>query len=201
MWQPFQLAHFVPPQHPRPGHALQYDATSLPRNLNAFLDSARCCSNPTCEGVYFTHRVRSVEFVDFCGKYRVPLLKFLCSKHDPAPTKTPSDDKVRLVLLTGYTEDDTMDFQWCWDGFHRILSLFSFRRSGVGARTASHGLVLFKGWRQLVNNAAGGLHKCRTSLLPLSLSLSLSLSVCLSVCIHYLPHLSHCAPISSCSIV
>lgn len=32
-----------------------------------------------CAGVYFTSCVEHVKFVDFCGKYRVPLLQYLCS--------------------------------------------------------------------------------------------------------------------------
>ena len=30
-------------------------------------------------GVYFTSHIEHVKFVDFCGKYRVPLLRYLCS--------------------------------------------------------------------------------------------------------------------------
>jgi hypothetical protein len=30
-------------------------------------------------GVYFDTRVENIKFVDFCGKYRIPLLEFLCS--------------------------------------------------------------------------------------------------------------------------
>jgi hypothetical protein len=44
-----------------------------------YLDSARECVNPCCRGVYFTSRVEHVKFVDFCGKFRVPLLQYLCS--------------------------------------------------------------------------------------------------------------------------
>jgi len=31
------------------------------------------------EGVFFDNRVEHVKFVDFCGKYRIPLLQYLCS--------------------------------------------------------------------------------------------------------------------------
>jgi hypothetical protein len=37
--------------------------------------------------VYFTSRVEHVKFVDFCGKYRLPLLEYLCS---PRCTSTPA---------------------------------------------------------------------------------------------------------------
>jgi Leucine-rich repeat (LRR) protein len=46
----------------------------LPKNLVDYLNSAHCCVNPKCRGVYFTSKVEHVKFVDFCGKYRVPLM-------------------------------------------------------------------------------------------------------------------------------
>ena len=30
-------------------------------------------------GVYFTSYVKKVKFVDFCGKYHIPLMEYLCS--------------------------------------------------------------------------------------------------------------------------
>lgn len=30
-------------------------------------------------GVFFDNRVEHIKFVDFCGKYRIPLLQYLCS--------------------------------------------------------------------------------------------------------------------------
>ncbi len=79
-------------------------------DLIAYLDSARRCSNPSCSGVYFTHRVRFVDFVDFCGKYRVPLLKYLCSPHPTLTEQPASDDKLKkLVLLSNF--EDVFDFQ------------------------------------------------------------------------------------------
>lgn len=30
-------------------------------------------------GVFFDNRVEHIKFVDFCGRYRVPLLQYLCS--------------------------------------------------------------------------------------------------------------------------
>ncbi|CAJ0564046.1 unnamed protein product, partial [Mesorhabditis spiculigera] len=51
----------------------------LPRELIEYLKSANQCVNPKCKGVYFEACVEHVKFVDFCGKYRVPLLEFLCS--------------------------------------------------------------------------------------------------------------------------
>ena len=51
----------------------------VPGSLDEYLHSARHCDNPNCNGVYFQSRVQSVKFVDFCGKYRVPLMQYLCS--------------------------------------------------------------------------------------------------------------------------
>ena len=58
---------------------LYYSSTVIPSVLVEYLDGARHCDNPNCNGVYFTSRYESVKFVDFCGKYRVPLMQYLCS--------------------------------------------------------------------------------------------------------------------------
>ncbi|XP_064463717.1 leucine-rich repeat-containing protein 58-like [Ornithodoros turicata] len=51
----------------------------LPPNIYCYLNSAQRCVNPKCKGVYFDTRVEHIKFVDFCGKYRIPLLQYLCS--------------------------------------------------------------------------------------------------------------------------
>ncbi|KAI3378489.1 hypothetical protein SNEBB_000580 [Seison nebaliae] len=51
----------------------------LPRHLSKYLKKAQKCVNPKCEGVYFTSCVQNVKFVDFCGKYHLPLMMYLCS--------------------------------------------------------------------------------------------------------------------------
>ncbi|XP_071095583.1 leucine-rich repeat-containing protein 58-like [Haliotis cracherodii] len=58
---------------------VNYTRLDLPENLIRYLDSAQRCVNPKCKGVYFTSRVEHIKFVDFCGKYRLPLLQYLCS--------------------------------------------------------------------------------------------------------------------------
>jgi len=58
---------------------IYYDYAILPSNLVNYLQSANCCLNPKCKGVYFTSKIEHVKFVDFCGKYRVPLMQYLCS--------------------------------------------------------------------------------------------------------------------------
>lgn len=64
-------------------------------------------------GVYFTSRVEHVKFVDFCGKYRLPLLQYLCSPqcrttpavyHSSSDTETDEEEamanaRLRRVLL------------------------------------------------------------------------------------------------------
>ncbi|XP_076238365.1 leucine-rich repeat-containing protein 58 [Calliopsis andreniformis] len=59
---------------------IQYDEESIPRNLVEYLNSGHRCVNPKCKGVFFNNRVEHVKFVDFCGKYRLPLLQYLCSR-------------------------------------------------------------------------------------------------------------------------
>lgn len=58
---------------------ISYSTETLPRVLVNYLDEAKQCDNPKCEGVYFNPHFQRVKFVDFCGKYRVPLLQYLCS--------------------------------------------------------------------------------------------------------------------------
>ena len=59
---------------------IRYDEESLPKNLVEYLNSGHRCVNPKCKGVFFYNRVEHVKFVDFCGKYRLPLLQYLCSR-------------------------------------------------------------------------------------------------------------------------
>lgn len=57
-----------------------------------FVYNLRClCSSA---GVYFSSRVETVKFVDFCGKYRVPLLQYLCSPHCRKPRARASRQPV-----------------------------------------------------------------------------------------------------------
>ena len=51
-------------------------------------------------GVYFSAKVENIKFVDFCGKYRLPLLEYLCSPNcarNPvicASSESESEDEV-----------------------------------------------------------------------------------------------------------
>lgn len=58
---------------------INYKNGNLPIHLVNYLNSAQCCLNPRCKGVYFTSKVEHIKFVDFCGKFRVPLMQYLCS--------------------------------------------------------------------------------------------------------------------------
>lgn len=64
----------------------------IPQTLAQYMDSAHRCVNPHCKGVYFDNRVEHIKFVDFCGKYRIPLLQYLCSSKCAS---TPSEEVVR----------------------------------------------------------------------------------------------------------
>lgn len=92
---------------------VKYSKEDLPSNLRKYLSSAQRCVNSKCKGVYFTSRVEHVKFVDFCGKYRLPLLQYLCSPqcrttpavyHSSSDTETDEDEamanaRLRRVLL------------------------------------------------------------------------------------------------------
>lgn len=89
----------------------------LPADLQKYLNSANRCVNPKCKGVYFESCSELVKFVDFCGKYRVPLLIYLCStkctstdpayahsscsesSEDEAQMPTSSRAKMKKILL------------------------------------------------------------------------------------------------------
>lgn len=89
---------------------IRYTYEDLPRNLVRYLDSAQRCVNPQCKGVYFTSRVEHVKFVDFCGKYRLPLLHYLCS-----PSCTTSQPTVSL------TDSDSEEEDFARERMRRVL--------------------------------------------------------------------------------
>lgn len=67
----------------------------LPPNLCKYLETAQRCVNPKCKGVYFDTHVEHIKFVDFCGKYKIPLLQYLCSPRctvSPAVYSSESSD-------------------------------------------------------------------------------------------------------------
>lgn len=81
-------------------HRLTYTEYDLPRCLIEYLASAHQCVNPKCRGVYFTSRVEHVKFVDFCGKFRLPLMQYLCS-----PACTAESPRVRKSSETDSDEE------------------------------------------------------------------------------------------------
>jgi len=83
-----------------------YGPSDLPRTMMEYLQSANCCVNPKCTGVFFDNRIEHIKFVDFCGKYRVPLLQYLCSSKCIEPVKESEEPQpgasgfmMRKVLL------------------------------------------------------------------------------------------------------
>ncbi|XP_077990083.1 leucine-rich repeat-containing protein 58-like [Glandiceps talaboti] len=79
---------------------LAYKPSDLPPSLLHYLSSACLCVNPKCKGVYFESRVENVKFVDFCGKYRLPLLQYLCSPNCATPGSS---------VFTSSSESDTSE--------------------------------------------------------------------------------------------
>lgn len=84
------------------------DFGRCPNTVQYRLKSAKCCPNPACGGVYFDHQYKQIKFADFCGRYRMPLLQFLCSPNCLTPesdeSSSSSDDdynpaRMRRVLL------------------------------------------------------------------------------------------------------
>ncbi|KAM9320476.1 leucine-rich repeat-containing protein 58 [Gastrophryne carolinensis] len=69
---------------------IPYTPWELPENLVRYLDLASKCPNPKCGGVYFDSCVRQIKFVDFCGKYRLPLMHYLCSPECSSPCSSAS---------------------------------------------------------------------------------------------------------------
>ncbi|XP_077285943.1 leucine-rich repeat-containing protein 58 [Arctopsyche grandis] len=60
-------------------HEVRLQPGDIPHSLYEYLHNAHHCVNPKCKGVFFDSRVEHIKFVDFCGKYRLPLLQYLCS--------------------------------------------------------------------------------------------------------------------------
>lgn len=50
--------------------SVTYDSVKLPKHLVNYLNSAQCCLNPKCKGVYFTSKIEHIKFVDFCGNLK-----------------------------------------------------------------------------------------------------------------------------------
>uniref|UniRef100_A0A8D0BCJ9 Leucine rich repeat containing 58 n=1 Tax=Salvator merianae TaxID=96440 RepID=A0A8D0BCJ9_SALMN len=69
---------------------IPYVPSDLPGNLLRYLNLASNCPNPKCGGVYFDSCVRQIKFVDFCGKYRLPLMHYLCSPECSSPCSSAS---------------------------------------------------------------------------------------------------------------
>lgn len=80
-----------------------FTSVDLSKDMFQYLSSAQRCVNPSCKGVYFSARVENVKFVDFCGKYRLPLLQYLCSpkctySHAYSDSETDDEDSARTKM-------------------------------------------------------------------------------------------------------
>ncbi|XP_033259204.1 leucine-rich repeat-containing protein 58 isoform X2 [Orcinus orca] len=82
---------------------ISYTPYDLPGNLLRYLSLASNCPNPKCGGVYFDCCVRQIKFVDFCGKYRLPLMHYLCSPECSSPCSSASHSS------TSQSESDSED--------------------------------------------------------------------------------------------
>ena len=87
------------------GFSIKYSETALPVQLVEYLNQSMSCVNPRCRGVYFDTRFEHVKFVDFCGRYRIPLMQYLCSTRCRTGLEWTDDSNVedttrlRRVLL------------------------------------------------------------------------------------------------------
>eukprot|EP01135_Chromosphaera_perkinsii_P002098 Nk52_evm32s217 gene=Nk52_evmTU32s217 len=79
---------------------IDYDTEFVPKVVVKYLNSSKLCENPDCGGVYFESAMQKVVFVDFCGKYRLPLKQFICSSHQENFSETVhvSEDAVLAKL-------------------------------------------------------------------------------------------------------
>ncbi len=85
-------------------HSIPYSPRTIPFVLVEYVNGAQHCDNPSCRGVYFTSKYQSVKFVDFCGKYRVPLMQYLCSpmcasSSDESMSSSEEEDTVAQVKM------------------------------------------------------------------------------------------------------
>lgn len=81
-------------------HDIEVHEGDIPQNLLSYLSSGHRCVNPRCKGVFFDNRVEHIKFVDFCGKYRIPLLQYLCSPQcvDSADGTGPEPPASRYMM-------------------------------------------------------------------------------------------------------
>ncbi|XP_028637109.1 leucine-rich repeat-containing protein 58-like [Grammomys surdaster] len=83
-----------------------YTPYDLPGNLLRYLSSASNCPNPKCGGVYFECCVRQIKFVDFCGKYCLPLMHYLCSPECSSPCPCSSASYSSMSQSESDSEDE-----------------------------------------------------------------------------------------------
>jgi len=87
-------------------HDVRYAPGDLPQDLMEHLGSAKRCVNKRCKGVYFDTRVEDVQFVDFCGTYHIPLMRYLCSSHCESQHRARAQQRA--------TDDSDSDDEPAW---------------------------------------------------------------------------------------
>ena len=104
--------HHSPTPHPNPSlFCTSPTPITLPlftHTPHRYLDTAQCCDNPKCVGVYFETSVQAVKFSDFCGKYRIPFQHYLCSNDCSADLSSPSPSPSPLSSSGEQDETDSV---------------------------------------------------------------------------------------------
>jgi len=81
-------------------HDVPYKESEVPRHLSHLLNCSHKCVNPTCKGVFFNSKVEHVKFVDFCGRFRVPLMQYICSSRCKVDNPAVRNEGANLDLVT-----------------------------------------------------------------------------------------------------
>jgi len=81
-------------------HDVPYEDWEVPSHLARLLKCSHNCVNPTCKGVFFSSKVEHVKFVDFCGRFRVPLMQYICSSRCKVDNPAVRDEGANLDLVS-----------------------------------------------------------------------------------------------------
>jgi len=87
-------------------NSVPYLEWEVPRHLRDLLNCSHNCVNPTCKGVYFNSKVEHVKFVDFCGRFRVPLMQYICSSRCKVDNPAVRDGDAENSRLGAVTNTD-----------------------------------------------------------------------------------------------
>ncbi|KAE9524714.1 hypothetical protein AGLY_014764 [Aphis glycines] len=81
------------------------------------------------EGVFFDDRVEHIKFVDFCGKYRIPLLQYLCSSKCVVNHRNILGDSTDSNMMRKTCNNAMQNVSLSPYLFKQILKPFSFDRT------------------------------------------------------------------------